>query len=98
MKRNELFVVPDLEHGFNPAEIDLMDVKNYPAISKHLYRVQKITKKDYFFKLHIDTTSEFQAPLKDIHWKRITKENDLKGFVKVRVDHIGHIVAVGEYN
>ena len=98
MKRNEYFVVPDLEHGFNPAEIDLMDVKNYPAISKHLYRVQKITKKDYFFKLHIDTTSEFQTPLKDIHWKRITKENDLKGFVKVRVDHIGHIVAVGEYN
>lgn len=98
MKRNELFVVPDLEHGFNPAEIDLMDEKNYPVISRHLYRVQKLATKYYVFRLHLDTKVEEFKALRDIHWKRITKENDLKGFVKVRVDHIGHIVAVGEYN
>ena len=98
MKRNELFVVPDLEHGFNPAEIDLMDEKNYPVISRHLYRVQKLATKYYVFRLHLDTKVEEFKALRDIQWKRIQNENGLKGFVKVRVDHIGHIVAVGEYN
>ena len=98
MKRNEYFVVPDLEHGFNPADIDLMDEKNYPEISKHLYRVQKLATRYYVFRLHLDTKVEEQKPLRDIQWKRIQNENGLKGFVKVRVDHLGRIVAVGEYN
>ena len=34
--------------------------------------------------------------LKSITWKRVGP-NDLLGVVKVRVNHIGQIVSVGEY-
>jgi CRISPR-associated endonuclease Csn1 len=35
--------------------------------------------------------------LKEITWKRIQTIGYLEPIVKVRVDHIGRIVAVGEY-
>ncbi|MDO4511464.1 MAG: type II CRISPR RNA-guided endonuclease Cas9 [Bacteroidales bacterium] len=98
MKQNEYFVVPDLEHGFNPQEINLMDEANFKLISPHLFRVQKFTVKDYFFRHHLETKIEDIKDLKNITWLRITNLNILKGFVKVRVNHIGKIVAVGEYD
>ena len=98
MKQNEYFVVPDLEHGFNPEELDLMDEANFNLISPHLFRVQKLATKNYTFRHHLETNVEESKPLRDITWKRIQNENALKGFVKVRVNHIGKIVAVGEYD
>lgn len=49
---NEMFVFPDETAGFDPGRIDPMDRANLPLISKHLYRVQKISRKDYSFVLH----------------------------------------------
>lgn len=98
MKQNEYFVVPDPESGFNPQEIDLEDEANAAIISPHLFRVQKLATKNYTFRHHLETTVDESKPLKDITWKRISTENALKGFVKVRVNHIGKIVAVGEYD
>ena len=97
MKRNEYFVFPDIENGFNPNEIDLTNSDNYAIISPHLYRVQKIASKDYFFRHHLETTVEINNVLKDITWKRITALEKLVNIVKVRVNHIGQIVAIGEY-
>ncbi len=97
MKQNEYFVIPDIEHGFNPSEIDLKDECNYPLISKHLYRVQKLSTKDYVFRHHLETTVEDNNTLKGVTWVRITGLNNLKGFIKVRVNHIGKIVDIGEY-
>ena len=35
--------------------------------------------------------------LRDISWKRIRMPQNLLGMIKVRVNHIGQIVSVGEY-
>lgn len=97
MKRNEYFVFPNEKTGFDPKEFDLLDPKNYAVISDNLFRVQKITTKDYFFRHHLETNVENNKSLCDITWKRITSLNKLQGIVKVRVNNIGQIVAVGEY-
>ena len=97
LKQNEYFVFPDIENGFNPKDIDLTNVDNYVIISPHLYRVQKLTSKDYFFRHHLETTVENNNALKETTWKRITAIDKLANIVKVRVNHIGQIVAVGEY-
>ncbi|CCY16462.1 putative uncharacterized protein [Prevotella sp. CAG:755] len=97
MKINEYFVFPDAASGFDPREIDLTDPANYALISPHLFRVQKLSSKDYYFRHHLETTVNDVKQLRDITWKRISSLQDLAGTVKVRVNHIGQIVAVGEY-
>ena len=95
MKQNEYFVFPS--DGFNPSEIDLTDPQNYSLISPNLYRVQKFSEGDYFFRHHLETTVETDNALRDITWKRIRSIDGIDGAIKVRVDHIGRIVSVGEY-
>lgn len=97
MKKNEYFVFPNPETGFDPNEIDLLDSKNYSKISKNLYRVQSISIRDYKFRHHLETTDTKEAALENIIWKRIRAVDKLKNIVKVRVNHIGQIVQVGEY-
>ena len=97
MKQNEYFVFPNEKSGFNPNDIDLMDPDNYALISPNLFRVQKLTTKDYVFRHHLETSVEDKAELRDVTWKRIQNVNGLKGIVKVRINHLGQIVAVGEY-
>ena len=97
MKQNEYFVFPNSATGFNPEEMDLMNPENYNQISPNLFRVQALAAKDYKFRHHLETTVVDNNGLRDITWKRIRNENGLKGMVKVRVNHIGQIVAVGEY-
>lgn len=97
MKQNEYFVFPNEETGFNPNDIDLLNPINYALISPNLYRVQKIGSKDYTFRHHLETTVEDKKELKGITYKRITNIATLKTILKVRVNHIGQIVSVGEY-
>lgn len=94
MKQNEYFVFPS-EH-FDPKEIDLLNPLNYNLISKNLFRVQKIATKDYFFRHHLETTVDLKKELINITFKRIGLSG-LKGTVKLRINHIGQIVKVGEY-
>ena len=100
MKQNEYFVFPNEKTGFNPKEIDLLDPKNYNEISKNLFRVQKISKtagRVYMFRHHLETTVDDKKELQEITWKRISSLDKLKNIVKVRINHIGQIVSVGEY-
>ena len=97
MKQNEYFVFPNEKTGFNPNETDLLDPKNYAEISRNLFRVQKLSSKYYVFRHHLETTVEEKKELLGEKWKRITAINKLNNIVKVRVNHIGQIVAVGEY-
>ena len=97
MKLNEMFVFPNPATGFDPSEMDLMDPANYAAISPTLFRVQNLSSKYYVFRHHLETALEDTPELRDITWKRIQNYNALKGIVKVRINHIGQIVAVGEY-
>lgn len=94
MKQNEMFLFPS--EDFDPKEVDLSDDKNLSLISKHLFRVQKIATKDYFFRHHLETTVEDNSVLKGITWRR-EGLSGLKGILKVRLNHLGRIVQVGEY-
>lgn len=96
MKQNELFVFPNPKEDFDPSTIDLLDEKNANKISKHLFRVQKIATKDYFFRHHLETTVENKKELKGISYKR-SGPSGLIGIVKVRTNHLGQIVQIGEY-
>lgn len=95
MKQNEMFVFPNDDFDIN--EIDLLDDKNASLISKHLFRVQKIGSKDYTFRHHLETTVDAKSELKDIAYKRINSLEPLHNIKKVRINHIGKIVQVGEY-
>lgn len=97
LKLNEMFVFPNPKTGFIPADVDLMDPANYAQISPNLFRVQKLSCGDYWFRHHLETALDSVPELRDVTWKRVQNYNALKGIVKVRVDHIGRIVAVGEY-
>ena len=94
LKQNEYFVFPSLD--FDPEEIDLLNPENSKLISPHLYRIQKITSKDYFFRHHLETSVDNKKELMGISYKRIGPSG-LKGIHKVRINHLGKIVKVGEY-
>jgi len=96
MKQNEYFVFPNVKSGFNPGQIDLLNPGNYSMISPNLFRVQKFTVKDYFFRLHLETTVVNNNNLKGVTWLR-GGPVILKDVVKVRVNHIGNIISIGEY-
>lgn len=96
MKINEYFVFPNAESGFDPAQMDLTDPENEAAISPNLFRVQKLSTRNYMFRHHLESRLKDDKPLREISWKLILTPNNLKGIVKVRVNHIGRIVSIGE--
>ena len=105
MKQNEYFVFPNSETGFDPKEINLLDPRNYAEISKNLYRVQTMSKvmygnnavRDYKFRHHLETNVKDNKELKDVIYKQYKSLNFANDIVKVRVNHLGLIVSVGEY-
>jgi CRISPR-associated endonuclease Csn1 len=96
MKQNEYFIFPNEQTGFYPSEIDLLDAKNNKLISPNLFRVQKIAIRDYFFRHHLETNVEDNVKLKNITWKR-EGLSGISNIVKVRINHTGQILKVGEY-
>ncbi|MCX2679006.1 type II CRISPR RNA-guided endonuclease Cas9 [Galbibacter sp. EGI 63066] len=94
MKQNEMFFFPNEKEGFNPSEIDLLDKKNQKEISPNLFRVQKIATKNYMFRHHLETTVTNDL---DFTFINIRSTSPLEGIIKVRINHIGEIVHVGEY-
>ena len=98
MKQNEYFVFPNAKTGFDPADIDLLNPDNYSLISPNLFRVQKISYKNYVFRHHLETTIDNSSTkMKGITWTDFRSSKGLDKIVKVRVNHIGKIVSVGEY-
>ncbi len=83
---------------FNPKDIDLLDPDNYALISPNLFRVQKFSYKNYVFRHHLETTvADFSSNLRGITWTDFRSSKGLDKIVKVRINHIGQIVKVGEY-
>lgn len=95
MKQNEMFVFPS--DNFDPTEIDLFNTENYHRISPHLFRVQKIATKDYVFRHHLETKVEDKKELINKSYKRLRNNNALKRLIKVRINHLGRIVKIGEF-
>lgn len=90
---------------FNPMEHDeawYKNPENYALISPNLFRVQKIATKNYFFRHHLETLVTEPKELKGITYKpqlglNGIGKNGSASILKVRVNHIGQIVSVGEY-
>src|SRR5699024_4844696 len=98
MKRNELFVFPNKETGFDPYEIDLLDPSNKKYISPNLFRVQKLSERNYVFRHHLETSvAESSTVLRNVTWRDFRSTKGLEEIVKVRVNHLGDIVHVGEF-
>jgi len=94
MKQNEYFIFPS--EDFDPSEIDILNPKNTGIISPHLFRVQKFTSRDYFFRHHLETNVEDKKELKGYAFKRLGLSG-IENITKVRINHLGQIVKIGEY-
>lgn len=104
MKQNEYFVFPRYDEDgnmiFNPLDHDkewYCNPDNYAEISPNLFRVQKIATRNYFFRHHLETTVAEPKELKGITYKPQLGLSGIVGILKVRVNHIGQIVSIGEY-
>ncbi len=54
MQQNEMFIMGMSDEEFD----DAMATNDYAALSRHLYRVQKIASRDYCFRHHLVTTTD----------------------------------------
>ena len=88
MQINDLFVF-----DLNPEEVNFFDPANRALLSKNMFRVQKMSKGDYWFRHQYETTIQKSY---DFAYKRITSMEKLKGAVKIRVNHLGDIIKIGE--
>ncbi len=102
MKQNEMFVFPS--NDFNPKEVDLLNPDNYGLISPNLFRVQTLsvvkygnsTIRDFKFKHHLETVATENKLMKGITYHQIKSLEPLADIIKVRTNHLGKIVFVGE--
>ena len=74
-----------------------LELNDKSIISKHLYIVWSISESDFWFRHHLETNVDNQKILKDIAYKEYSNLDFANYIVKVRVNHIGVIVGVGEY-
>lgn len=98
MKQNEMFLFPS--EDFNPREIDIFDEKNLSLISKNLYRVQKfgeLSKSGFWFRHHLETSVEVKKELRNYSYLDFYSKDFMRTIVKVRLNHLGKIVQIGEY-
>lgn len=102
MKQNECFVFPN--NDFDPKDIDLLNPANAKIINPNLFRVQTLsivkygnsTVRDFKFRHHLETSVEDKKELKDIAYRQIKSLSPLETIVKVRLNHLGQIVKIGE--
>ena len=78
---------------------DLLNPENYNLISPNLFRVQKFGSllSGIWFRHHLETTINSDKELKGLTFKVIQSTKSLLKIIKLRVNHIGQIVTVGEY-
>ena len=93
MQKNDLFVF-DLKHSEHPTpekELDFTLPENRSQISKKLFRVQDISEGNFSFYHHLETTTK-----RDNTRKRIQSDQELSKFTKIKINHLGEIICVGE--
>jgi CRISPR-associated endonuclease Csn1 len=95
LQQNEMFVFGLTNDELQAALIE----HNYSLISKHLYRVQKMSKKssgaiDLWFRHHLETKLDDSATSKELKkYINIQSLNGMNG-IKVKVNNIGQIIKV----
>lgn len=98
MQQNEMFILGLSQEEFAEA----FKNKEKSLLSKHLYLVWSIAEGDYWFRHHLETKN---SELKKTDGAKESKRYyrlSTKGFIdlnpiKVRLNHLGEIVKVGEY-
>jgi CRISPR-associated endonuclease Csn1 len=81
----------------------LQDSQKYHLISPNLYRAQSVSSKYYIFNHHLETsaangdTFKNKKQLSGITYRFIQSLPPIKDIIKVRINHIGEIVCIGEY-
>jgi CRISPR-associated endonuclease Csn1 len=110
MKQNEYFVFPRYDATgnmiFNPLDYNeewFKNPDNYALISPNLFRVQTMSKcmyrkniiRDYMFRHHLESIVTHN--IKDVTYCRFKTLSFVRDVVKVRVNHIGQIISIGEY-
>lgn len=87
---NEMFIL-----GLSNEEFDqYINDNNYAILSNHLYRVQKLSTNQYFFRKQNDTSSDLSSLYRKIEYlKQLSIQSLLKeNPIKVRINYLGEIV------
>jgi len=101
MQINDLFVF-DLKHTENPQEeneLNFLESDNRWLISKKLFRLQKMSKKssgefDVHFRHHLESSVE--RSIRELTWINIRSNKLLIRLTKIRINHLGEIIKIGE--
>jgi CRISPR-associated endonuclease Csn1 len=97
VQQNEMFVFDLSDEELQSA----IQNNNYALVSKHLYRVQKLSKKftgvvDLWFRHHLETELDDSAVAKKLKkFINLQTLNTMKG-IKVKINNLGRIVKVSE--
>lgn len=75
---NEMVVI-----GLDPNEIDFENPSNYAILSKHLYRVQSLSSRDYYFRHHLETKIENNATTKAM--KKYVRLKSISGQLPIKI-------------
>lgn len=99
MQQNEMFILGLSEDEFN----DALKNNDKAILSKHLYLVWSISNNDFWFRHHLETkntelknTEGTKESKRYYRFKSVGALNSLYPR-KVRINHLGDIVSVGEY-
>jgi CRISPR-associated endonuclease Csn1 len=104
MQINDLFTI-DLFHAENPVEdneINFLDPVNRVRISERLFRVQTLSTTgsgqiDILLRHHLETSvKNRQNELRGIVWERFQSDKHLSRLTKVKINHLGEIIKIGE--
>jgi len=90
MQQNEMFIL-DLS---TEKAYKYIDEKNYSELSKHIYRLQKISSKHYVFRSHLEATlddSDNAKKLKKFHLISSIKALFYLNPIKIKVNILGYI-------
>lgn len=112
LQKNDLFVfdLKHSKNPSEENEIDFHELNNRKQISNRLFRLQKMSKKssgafEIRFRHHLETQvvrkdkegkSLDEKELKEVAWIELASRKDLKRLTKIRINHLGDIVHIGE--
>ena len=72
-----------------------LEVQDYRKLSEHLYRVQKVSSRDYWFRYHLETSvaddKNTSGRIPKFHRVRSLSDYEKRNIRKVRVDLLGRI-------
>ena len=91
LQQDEMVVI-----GLSDKELQrALEVQDYHKLSEHLYRVQKISSRDYWFRYHLETSvaddKNALGSIPKFHRVRSLADYEKRNVRKVRVDLLGRI-------